>query len=69
MRMYDLSELISNYADTTGSLLFYSKDEATNSNADVKDTNNSKSFKYKTKLLQSTIAATEFQKTQQSLYH
>ena len=53
----------------TGSLLFYSKDEATNSNADIKDTNNSKSFKYKTKLLQSTIAATEFQKTQQSLYH
>ena len=68
MRMYDLSELISNYADTTGSL-FYSKDEATNSNADIKDTNNSKSFKYKTKLLQSTIAAAEFQKTQQSLYH
>ena len=33
--MYNLLECDSNYSDTTGSLLFYSKDEATNFNVDI----------------------------------
>ena len=36
----------SNYAQTTGSLCFYSKDEATNINTDFANNNNFKSFKY-----------------------
>ena len=38
--MYNLIEYSSNYSETTGSLWFYSKDEATNSNADIPNTNN-----------------------------
>ena len=44
--MYDLIEYTSNYSKTTGSLWFYSKDEATNFNADIANNNNFKSFKY-----------------------
>ena len=33
--MYNLIEYISNYFETTGSLCFYSKDEATNFNAGI----------------------------------
>ena len=40
---------ISNYSEITGSLWFYSKDEATNFNVDI-DNNNCKSFEYKAKL-------------------
>ena len=50
MSMYYLLEYTSNYSDITGSLSFYSKDKATNFNADIEDTNNFKCFKYKTKL-------------------
>ena len=53
--MYNLLEYSSNYPDTTGSLLFYSKDEATNFNDDIASTNAFKSFKYKTKLLGNTV--------------
>ena len=35
MSMYNLLKYSSNYSDTMGSLWFYSKDEATNFNADI----------------------------------
>ena len=54
--MYNLIEYNSNYSETTGSLWFYSKDEATNFNADIANDNNLKSFKYKAKLLGNTVA-------------
>ena len=40
----------------TGSLWFYSKDEANNFNNNIASTNNFKFFKYKTKLLGNTVA-------------
>ena len=54
--MYNLIEYSSNYSETTGSLWFYSKDEATNFNADIANEGNVKTFKYKAKLLENTIA-------------
>ena len=57
--MYNLLEYSSNYSDTTSSLWFYSKDEATNFNADITHNNNDRNFKsfgYKAKLLPSTVA-------------
>ena len=51
MPMCNLLECSSNYSDTTGSLWFYSKDEATNFNADIVNRNNFKFFNYKAKLL------------------
>ena len=50
--MYNLLEYSSSYSDTTGSLWFYSKDQATNFNNDIVKTHNSKSFKHKIKLLE-----------------
>ena len=51
MLIYNLIECSSNYSETTGSLWFYSKDEATNFNADIANNiNNFKSFEYKAKL-------------------
>ena len=55
MPLYNVTEYISNYSKTTGSLWFYSKDEATNFNADIVS-DNFKSFKYKPKLLGNTVA-------------
>ena len=52
MTMYDLLQYSSNYSDTTGSLGCYSKDEATNFNADIGDS--LKSFMYKAKLVGET---------------
>ena len=52
--MYNLIEYSSNYFETTGSLWFYSKGEATNFNADIANTKNFKSFLHKTKLLENT---------------
>ena len=49
--MYNLLVYSSNYSDTTGSLWFYSKDEATNFNNDIENTDAFKSFKYNAKLL------------------
>ena len=50
--MYNLIEYSSNYYETTGSLWFYSKDEAANFDADIVDNNNNfESFNYKAKLL------------------
>ena len=54
--VYNLLECSSNYSDTTGSLWFYSKDQAKNFNVDIVSTDNLKSFKYKTKLLGNTAA-------------
>ena len=56
MPMYDWIEYSSNYSEITGSLWFYSKDEATDFNADIANTNHSKSFRYKTKLLENNEA-------------
>ena len=53
--MYNLIEYSSNYSETTGSLWFYSKDEATDFNADIVNDNNFKSFKYKAKLLGNAV--------------
>ena len=54
--MYNLIESISNYSETTESLLFYSKDEATVFNVYIANDNNFKPFKYKAKLLGNTEA-------------
>ena len=51
MPMHSLIEYSSNYSKTTGSLWFYSKDEATNFNVEIDNTNNFKSFKCNAKLL------------------
>ena len=56
MPVYNLIEYSSNFSETTGSLWFYSKDEATNFNADITNTDDFKSFRYKTKLLGNTVA-------------
>ena len=53
---YNLIEHSSNYSETTGSLWFYSKDEATNFNADIANNDSFKSFRYKAKLLGNTAA-------------
>ena len=42
--MFNLIKYRSNYFETTGSLWYFSKDEATDFNADVRNTNNFKSF-------------------------
>ena len=54
--MYNLIEDCSNYSDTTSKLWFHSKDEATNFNADIVNNNALKSFEYKAKLLDNTVA-------------
>ena len=53
----NLLEYSSNYSEKTGSLLFYSKDEAYNFANATENDNDFKSFKYKTKLIGSTAAA------------
>ena len=55
--MYNLLEYISNYSDTTRISWLQSKDEATKFNANIGDTNDFKSFEYKTKLIESPVAA------------
>ena len=56
MSIYNLIEYSSNYSERTGSLRFYSKDEATNFNANIANIDDLKSFKYKAKLLEATVA-------------
>ena len=56
MSMHNLIAYSWNYSETTGRLWFYSKDEATNFNVDITNTNNLKSFKCKTNLLTKTVA-------------
>ena len=55
--MYNLLEYSLNYSDTIGSLWFYFRDEATTFKNAIADYDNSKSSKYKTKLIRSTAAA------------
>ena len=50
MPMYNLIEYSSNYSETTGSLWFYSKSEATHFNIDIINDNHFKSFMYMAKL-------------------
>ena len=57
--MYNLVEYSPNYTDTTGSLWFYSEDEATDIGIDIENTDDFKSFKYKAKLLGNTVAANQ----------
>ena len=52
MSMYNLIEYSSNYSETTGSIWFYSKDEATDFNINLENTDDFKSFNYTAKLLQ-----------------
>ena len=54
--MYNLIEYSSNYSEIIGSLWFYSKDEATNFNIDIENTDDFKSFKDKAKLIGNTVA-------------
>ena len=54
MPMYNLIEYSSKYSETTGGLWFYSKDEATDFNPDIANTNNFKSFMYKAKSFENT---------------
>ena len=56
MPMYNLLEYSSYYSDTTGSIWFFSKDEATGYCANIPKTNAFKSFKCKTKLIGRTVA-------------
>ena len=56
MPMKNLIEYSSNYSETRGSLSFYSKDEVTNIDADIANTDQFKSFKCKAKLLGNTAA-------------
>ena len=44
MPIYNRTDYSSNYSETTGNLWFYSKDEATNFNADIANNNNFRSF-------------------------
>ena len=55
MPMYNFIEHKSKNSDTAGSLWFYSKDEVTNFEADIANTNAFKSFEYKTKLFENTV--------------
>ena len=50
MPIYSLIEYSSIYSETTGTLWCYSKDEATNFNADIANDNNFESFEYEDKL-------------------
>ena len=56
MSVYNLIEYNSNSFEATGGLLFYSKNKASNFDADVANNNNFKSFKYKAKVLGNTKA-------------
>ena len=72
--MYKLIEYSTDYSETIGNLWFSSKDQVADFNADVVNNNNFKSFKYKAKLLGSTVAqadnaANVILKMQQLLCH
>ena len=54
--MHNFLEYSSHYSDTSGSLQFYLKDEATKFNANIEDDNNFKFSKYQAKLLGNTKA-------------
>ena len=55
--MQNLMEHSWHYSEATGSLWFYSKDEATDFNKNIANTDDFKSLDYKTKLLGNTVGA------------
>ena len=57
MLLYNVLEYSSNYSETTWNLWLYSKDEATNFNNNIANTNNFKSFKYKAKNMERNMEA------------
>ena len=67
MLLYNLKEYSSNCSNMTGRLWFYSKDEATDFNDQFANTDDSKSFKYKAKLLK--MEQIKLYQTQQLLCH
>ena len=58
MPMYSVIEYSSNYSEPTGSLWFYSDDEATDSDCHIDNDGNFKSFKYQAKVLGNKAAQT-----------
>ena len=56
MSIYNLLEYSSSYYKTTGRLWLFSKNEASNLNVDIANDDASKSFKFKAKLLGTTVA-------------
>ena len=54
--MYNLIEYNSTYSETTGTFWFYTEYESFNFNNSISNTDNFKSFKYKTKLFGNTKA-------------
>ena len=54
--MHNFLEYSSHYSDTSGSLQFYVKDEATKFNVNIEGDNNFKFSKYQAKLLGNTKA-------------
>ena len=56
MTINNLIEYGSNFSQINESLWFYTKDEPTNFDAYIAKTNDFKSFKYKSKLLENTLA-------------
>ena len=56
MPMHNVIEYSPNYSVTTGRLWFYSKDESNSFKNNFANTNNFKTFKYKAKLLEKTVA-------------
>ena len=53
--MYNPMEYSSNFSERVGWIWFYSKDEATNFNANIANTNNFKPLEHNAKLLGNTV--------------
>ena len=56
MLIYNFLENSSNYSETIGSLWFYSKDEATNFDVNITNTDTFKSFKHKANVMGDIVA-------------
>ena len=71
MPIYNLLEYSLNYSDTTSSLWFYSKDEATSFNAATANADAFKSRKLKQKYEETQLQMDQMQseETQQLLHH
>ena len=65
--MYNLKEFSSNYSETTGSSWCYSKNEATNINANIANTNNFKCFEYKAISLGNTEAQSNLNEANEAI--
>ena len=60
MPIYNLLEYSSSDYDVTGSFWCHSKYEGTNFDADIEDTDNFKSFNYRTKLIEAQQLQIQF---------